>query len=201
MRASLLVLALTPTLLAAQAPEGFVVRPDGNGQAANVKVETMGPGWHVTTGPAAIIYKSADKASGDYEYTAKLHLFPEKGGHNEAYGLFIGGSDLAGPGQKYTYFLLRGDGTWRVKRRDGAKATDVTTTWAASDAIVKGKPDGSVANVVTIRVKGGKATFSVNGKEVYSTDASKIDTNGTPGWRINHNLSVHVDNVALKTGG
>jgi VCBS repeat-containing protein len=196
-----IALALTPTLLSAQLPAGWAVRPDDAGKAAEVKVETMGPGWHVTTGPGGVIYRTADKATGTYEFGAKLHLFPEKGGHNEAYGLFIGGSDLAGAAQKYTYFVIRGDGTWKVKRRDGAKATDVTTGWTANPAIVKGKADGSVANLVTISVTGAKVSFLVNGTEVYSTDASKVDAGGTPGLRINHNLSVHVENYGIKVGG
>jgi hypothetical protein len=201
MKSSLLAtLILTPTLLAAQLPEGWTARPD-EGKVADIKMDVMGPGWHVTTGPAAVIYRTADKATGNYEFSAKLHLFPEKGGHNEAYGLFIGGSDLAGAAQKYTYFVIRGDGTWKVKRRDGAKATDVTPGWTANAAIVKGKADGSVANLVSIAVKGGKAHFSVNGTEVYVTDAAKVDANGTPGLRINHNLSVHVENYGIRVGG
>lgn len=194
-----LILATTP--LAAQVPAGWTVRPDDDGKAAEVKMETMGPGWHVYTGPGTILYRSTDKATGDYEFGAKLHLFPEKGGHNEAYGLFLGGSDLTGAAQKYTYFVIRGDGTWKVKRRDGAKAADVTPGWTANPAIVKGKAEGSVANLVTIAVKGGKVSFRVNGTEVYSADASKLDVNGTPGLRINHNLSVHVENLTIKVDG
>lgn len=194
-----LALALTPGLLAAQLPSGWTARPDDGGKVAEVKVDPMGAGWHVTTGPGGIIYRSADKATGNYEFHAKLHLFPEKG-HGEAYGLFIGGSDLTGAAQKYTYFLLRGDGTWKVKRRDGAKTADVTPGWTASPAIVKGKADGSVANLVAIVVQGAKVSFQVNGTEVYSTDASKVDANGTPGLRINHNLSVHVENYGIKVG-
>lgn len=200
MRASLLALALTPALLSAQLPAGWSARSD-EGKTDGIKMEAMGPGWHVTTGPAAAIYRSADKATGNYEFSAKLHLFPAKGGHNEAFGLFIGGSDLTGAAQKYTYFVIRGDGTWKVKRRDGAKASDVTPGWTASPAIVKGKDDGSVANLLSIAVKGGKVHFSVNGTEVYSTDATKVDANGTPGLRINHNLSVHVENYGIKVGG
>jgi hypothetical protein len=200
MRISLIALALCPTLLAAQLPAGWTARPDEGGKVAEVKLDPMGPGWHVTTGPGGIIYRAADKATGDYEFSAKLHLFPEKG-HGEAYGLFVGGSDLAGAAQKYTYFVIRGDGTWKVKRRDGAKTSDVTPGWTANSAIVKGKPDGSVANLVTIAVKGGKVSFQVNGTEVYATEASKVDANGTPGLRINHMLSVHVENYGIKVGG
>lgn len=200
MRLSLFVLALTPSLLSAQIPAGFTARTD-EGKVTDVKMETMAPGWHVTTGPATILYRSADKATGDYEWNAKLHLFPAKGGHNEAYGIFVGGSDLAGAGQKYTYFIIRGDGTWKVKRRDGAKVTDVTPGWTANDAIVKAKADGPVANLLAVVVKGGKASFQVNGKEVYSTASSNVDTNGIPGVRINHELSIHLESMAIRVGG
>jgi hypothetical protein len=29
-------------------------------------------------------------------------------------------------------------------------------------------------------------------------DAAKVDTNGTPGLRVNHNLNLHVEGFAIK---
>jgi hypothetical protein len=178
-------------------PPGWAVRVD-EGTPAQVKLATMAPGWHVNTATSAIFYRDKDQASGAYEVSAKMHLFPEGPGHLEALGIFIGGSDLQGPAQRYTYFIIRGDGTFKVKRRSGAAATDVSGNWIASPAIVRGKPEGSVANVLSIAVTHARVSFRVNGQEVYSAPAAGLDTDGIVGLRINHNLSVHVENLEVK---
>lgn len=65
-------------------PPGWSARPDEGGKPAEVKVEDMGRGWHVTTAASTIVYREQDKASGKYTFSAKLHLFPEAAGHREA---------------------------------------------------------------------------------------------------------------------
>jgi hypothetical protein len=177
-------------------PAGWVARPDDGGKLADVKFEGMAPGWHATLGSAAIIYRSADKASVPFTLTSKINLFPGSGDHAEAFGVFIGGQALDGPGQQYTYFLIRGDGTWKIKRRDGAKAEDVTKGWQASPAIVQGKSEGSVANTISVAVDKAKIHFSVNGTELWSGPTANAD--GIVGLRLNHNLSLHVGSLELK---
>ncbi len=178
-------------------PSGWSARVD-EGTAKQVALASMGQGWHATTATSTILYREADKASGSYEASVKLHLFPEGPGHLEAYGIFLGGKDLQGAGEKYTYFLIRGDGTFKVKKRAGASATDITRDWTPNAAIVKGKKEGSVANVLSVAVAKDKVSFRVNGTEVYSAPASSVDTDGIVGLRINHNLSVHVENLVVK---
>ena len=209
--ASLLPL-LIPALLAAQEqdhgttpkienggvfPAGWAARVD-EGTPAQVGLATMGSGWHAYTATSTILYREADKASGSYEISSKLHLFPEGPGHLEAFGIFLGGKDLQGAGEKYTYFLIRGDGTFKVKRRAGASATDITRDWTPNAAIVKGKKDGSVANLLSVAVAKDKVSFRVNGTEVYSAPAASVDTDGIAGLRINHNLSIHVETLTIK---
>ncbi len=209
---SSLLLLLSPALLAAQDhdhgatpkiehggefPAGWAARVD-EGTAAQVGFSAMAPGWHATTATSTIIYRDADKASGAYEVSSKLHLFPEGPGHLEAFGIFLGGKDLQGAGEKYTYFLIRGDGTFKVKRRAGASATDITRDWTSSAAILKGKKEGSVANLLSVVVAKDKVSFRVNGTEVYSAPASSVDTDGIAGLRINHNLNLHVENLTIK---
>jgi hypothetical protein len=179
-------------------PAGWHARLDEGGQPAQVKMETMPPGWHITTAAATILYRDQDQARGQYELSAKMHLFPEGPGHREAFGLFIGGRDLQGAGQAYTYFLIRGDGTWKIKRRDGANATDVTSGWTVNPAIVKSTGEGPVANVLSIVVAPDRVSFRVNGQEVYGAPAAGLDVAGQTGVRINHNLSVHLETLELK---
>ncbi len=179
-------------------PAGWSVRPDEGGKPTEVSLAVMAPGWHVLTATSAIMYRDQDVASGAYQVDAKIHLFPGGGGHEEAFGVFIGGKDLAGAGERYTYFLIRGDGTFKIKRRSGASATDVTKDWTQSTAIVRVKPSGPVANLISLVVGKDRVSFRVNGQEVYSAPAGSIDTDGIAGLRVNHNLSVHVESLEIK---
>lgn len=60
-----------------------------------------------------------DTAHGNFRAETKLFLFDTEG-RNEGYGLIIGGRDLEGDDQVYTYFLLRNSGEFLVKGRKGS---------------------------------------------------------------------------------
>jgi hypothetical protein len=207
---SLLALALAATPVAAQQPQhdpdrqvqgggklpaGWSARTDNNGPIANLKVEDMAPGWHVTTGPAVILYREADRANGAVHAVSKIHLFPSSG-HHESFGLLLGGQNLQTANQAYTYFLIRGDGKYLIKRRNGAEVTTLVD-WTDSDAIVKQKTDGPVANELSFDVAGDQVTFLVNGKPVHTAKASEVDTRGIVGLRVNHNLNLHVETLGV----
>jgi hypothetical protein len=176
-------------------PAGWTARTDNGGPLTNLKFEVMAPGHHVTTGPAAILYREADRADGPFHAVAKIHLFPASG-HAEAFGLFLGGQNLQAANQSYTYFLVRGDGMFAIKRRSGTNVSTVVD-WTASDAIAKGKPEGSVPNELSFAVGRDSVAFMVNGKTVQSLPASQIDTKGVVGFRINHNLNLHVEDLGV----
>ena len=176
-------------------PAGWAARTDRDAPVSGVKFVKMGEGWHVTSGPAAVYYREADKASGNYKVSASFSA--GKGQYPEGYGLVIGGSDLAGANQQYTYFLVRQDGKFLIKQRKGSSTSNVTSDWTDNAAVKQPGADGKATNELAVAVNGGKASFTVNGKEVYSTDASKIDTNGIVGLRVNHNLDVHVAGFAV----
>jgi hypothetical protein len=181
-------------------PAGWSVRPDEGGTPAGVKFVPMEPGFHLTMGTAAILYRAEDKASSPAHIIVTMHYFPKKGSpHEEGFGLFIGGKDLDGPAQRYSYFLVRGDGTFKVKRRNGAATTDVASkNWMASDAIPKADPAAASTRYdLSLLIKDGKVSFMVGGKEVYSGAAKDLDTDGIVGLRVNHNLSVHVQDFAI----
>lgn len=183
-------------------PPGWHARTDGNRPLANVKFDSMSVGHHVTLGPAAIFWRDADSASGSYSVEAKFWQFPSDThrDHREGYGLFIGGSALAVAGQRYTYFLIRDDGMYLVKRRMG-DSTWTVNGWAASDAIGKRAAQADTTkpleNTLTIRVAPSGATFLVNGKQVYAASAGQFDAQGTVGFRVNHNLSVHLGQLLI----
>jgi hypothetical protein len=177
-------------------PAGWKGRVDGTATLAGVKMMPMAGGVHFMTGPAGIYYKPVDNPSGAYETRATFTQM-EPAAHPEAYGLIIGGSDLEGAGQKYTYFLIRQDGKFMIKRRAGA-TTPTVSDWTDSAAIKKPDGSGKMTNTLAIEVGTEKVRFLVNGTEVSTAAAAQVDTAGIAGLRINHNLNVHVEGFTLK---
>jgi hypothetical protein len=185
-------------------PAGWHVRTEPNrqtGQPAsleNVKFATMGDGLHTTVGPAAIYWRDRDTISGTYHVVAKMSQMKNPA-HPEAFGIFIGGKNLADSGQTYTYFLVRPiDGMYSIRRRTAYMTRPTAIVeWTASDAVTKADANGSAMNELSIQVQGGKAKFMVNGKEVYTGDAANLDVNGVVGYRVNHNLDVHLGALGI----
>jgi hypothetical protein len=178
-------------------PAGWQARLDhASAGLEAVKFEPAGGGFHVTSGPAGIYFKPDQKAAGAYETHATFTQL-EPAAHPEAYGLFIGGADLQGENQKYTYFLIRQDGKFLIKKREGA-ATPSVMNWTEAAAIAKADASGRMKNTLSIEVGADKVRFLVNGTEVASQPKAQIETNGVAGLRINHNLNVQVDNFGVK---
>jgi len=185
-------------------PAGWHVRTEPNrqtGQPAsleNVKFTSMGDGLHTTVGPAAIYWRDRDTISSNYHVVAKMAQMKNPA-HPEAFGIFIGGKNLADSGQAYTYFLVRPiDGMYSIRRRASYMTRPTAVVeWTASDAVTKADSSGRAMNELSIQVQGGKAKFMVNGKEVYTGDAANLDVNGIVGYRVNHNLDVHLGPLGI----
>lgn len=179
---------------AAAAPAGWTVRADGKAEAANAKVAPMGQGLHVTTGPAVILYKADTKGSGPFHTLARFTQ-TKPAAHPEGYGLLFAGRNLEGAGQQYIYFLVRQDGSYLIKRRDGEKTSDISKGWVAHQAVKRPDSKGSATNLLEVdnKVDASKVTFKVNGQDVHSMDAAGLDLSGIVGLRVNHNLDLHVD--------
>lgn len=171
---------------------GWHAHTDRNAPLANVRFVPMGGGLHATLGPAAIFWRDADTVSGSY-HTVATFTQTKAPRHPEGYGLIFGGRDLAGAGQRYTYFLVRGDGTFLIKRRTGDSTSFVTPDWTANAAVVKAdSATGAATNELGVAVKGDSVRFLVNGKDVFVARASAVDVAGVVGYRVNHNLDVHL---------
>ena len=85
-----------------------------------------------------------------------------------------------------------------IKRRAGAD-TPTVVDWTDSAAIKKADASGKMINTLADRCREDKVRFLVNGTEVTSVDAAKVDTAGTPGLRVNHNLNLHVEGFAVRS--
>jgi hypothetical protein len=179
-------------------PAGWSARPDGEGDLKSVKFVIMEPGYHLTLGPATILYREKDRANGPFHTLATFHQM-KKLEHAEGYGLFFGGESLTAGDQRYIYFLVRDDGKYLIKRRDGANTAEITRGWTASPAIKKGDAQGRATNLLEIDAKRDptKVSFKVNGTTVHTADAKSMGTKGIVGLRANHNLDLHVEGFAV----
>ena len=174
-------------------PAGWTVRAD-RGDASGAKIAAMGKGIHVTTGPAIILYRSDTQGSGPFHTLATFtQTKPSK--HAEGYGLFVGGKALDGPAQQYLYFLVRQDGSYLIKRREGEKTSDVSKGWVQHAAVKKPDAKGTATNLLEVDNKRdpNRLGFLVNGQEVHATDAKGMGLDGIVGIRTNHNLDVHIE--------
>lgn len=177
-------------------PEGWEVRFDRSGSSMDdVTLVEMPPGMHVTTGPALIAYHPDSTAAGSYRLESETFLF-DPGTRREAFGFFIGGSDLQGAGQQYLYFLVRNGGEFLVKTRDGT-STGTVVDWTAHPAIVSYDPESgaNAKNVLAVEVEAGALRFFVNGEEVWVGSAGEAATDGVFGLRVNHGLNLHITSL------
>jgi hypothetical protein len=175
-------------------PAGWSARLDnGSTKAEGVSVAPMGTGMHIKSGPAGIYFRPVDKSS----TVSATFTQMEPSAHPEAYGVFIGGSDLQGPNQKYTYFVIRQDGKFLIKRRAGTETPSVIN-WTENAAVKKADASGKMTNAIAIHTDKEKAHFLVNGTEVAALPVAEIDVNGVAGLRVNHNLNVHIEGFTTK---
>ena len=94
----------------------------------------MNGGLHATTGPNIIFWDPQQTASGNYTVKATFTV-TKPPSHPVAYGLFIGGANLDQDSQKYSYFVIREDGQFLIKKRNGAATSNVAGDWAANPAV------------------------------------------------------------------
>ena len=177
-------------------PAGYSARTDRpDADITGAKYAASGNAWDVTTGPAHVVYSAGDTASGNYVVSTTIDQL-EKPSHPEAYGLILGGKDLEGAGQTYTYFLVRGTGDLLVKVREGDKTRDVLK-WAPNAGVAKEDGSGKATYALSAAVSADSVKFSVNGKQVAAVSKAGIPTDGIAGLRINHNLHLKVTPVSI----
>ncbi|MDE2943840.1 MAG: hypothetical protein OXT63_06490 [Gemmatimonadota bacterium] len=199
-------LVLLPLAAAAQEdklppPDGWLARADHGGDGVEA-LQEMPPGWHVTTGPAGIFYDPEARADGDFRVESTVFLFDPEG-RNEGFGVFIGGTDLQGDGQAYTYLLIRADGSVIVKRRDGDE-TSTLLEWTKHEAVVtwaaRGEGAATAKNVLFVEAGGDEVVFGVNEQEVFRTARTGQHVDGVVGLRVNHGLNLHFSSLEVTDG-
>ena len=195
-RISLAILALLVAAPAmAQSPAGMMARADRSTNAADpddvpdVTVMSVGNGFQVNTGPAAVVWNPANTASGSYNLSATFTL-QAPSDHANYYGLVYGGGDLDGAGQNYLYFLIAQNGTFLVKHRANDEAVHNVVDRTPHDAIVQPGDDGTSVNMLEVRVGADQTEFVINGTVVHTAPKSGMAsrTDGIWGVRVNHRI-------------
>lgn len=188
---------------AAASTSEWQVRADANHEAAGgFSLSPAEPGTRITSGSfSGILYRPGQSATGTYEVIASVHVLPGSR-RAEGYGVFVGGSDLDGDGQRYTYFLLRNDGKYLVKTREGS-GTSTVVDWTDSPAI-RTLPESaaageSAANTIVVRVTPNAVTLLVNGERVLRRPRGELPLDGIVGLRVNHGLELHVHALDIGT--
>ena len=197
-----LYLVLLAAPLAAQAPPGWKVRADdAKADMAKLEFAEMKPGFHVTTGPAVILWNPENTATGNFTIDSEIFFFREGSRDTEAYGILLGGRDLEGAAD-YVYFMLRNDGKYLVKHRAGNGDTHLISDWSAHPAVKvhDGTGGPTVKNVISVAAVTDSVRFSVNGQHVVSYPRSHMKPEGIVGIRVNHGLNLHFSKLAVKQG-
>jgi hypothetical protein len=174
----------------------------------NAKLATMGPGLHVTTGPAVTYWNPANKASGDYTVKATFNeqKYMNLNDHPHPYGIMIGGNDLGTDSQSFLYCAAYGNGTFIMRGFNGSTPFQLGGRRPTADEIVNkaaGK-DAPVKQEIGIQVKGDQVSCLINGKAVASYPKSDVvgpgklkSTDGVWGIRFAHNTEAHVSDLKM----
>lgn len=155
---------------------------------------TLTPGTPVVveTGPHALLWQEGVPELAP-PYVIRAEMRKRAGRLHEGYGIVFGGTALEGEEavQAYSYFLVRGDGSFLVKRRAGAE-TPVVRDWTRHPRINRDADGTGRSNVMEVRVDADSATFVVNGAQVARVPAAQVGGRGRAGLRIAHDMTVEV---------
>jgi len=160
--------------------------------AAGVDLSAAGDSLMVVTGPHTILWPTAAQELAP-PYTVRATFEKRHGRLHEGYGILFGGSGLEGPeaGQVYSYFLVRGDGSYLVKRRQGAE-TPVVRDWTQQVALNRDREETGRPNELEVVVGTTEVAFRVNGTEVARVPAGELSVRGLAGIRTAHEVSLVV---------
>lgn len=167
---------------------------------------TMGPGFHVTTGPATTYWNTASNLTGNYTVSASFSEAKQTMSHPHPYGVMVAGKNLDTDKPEALYCAAYRNGTFIFR---GFSGTAQRGTFQlngprgeANEAVnkVEGN-DTPVKQDVAISVQGDNVSCSINGKVVSTKtkaemigDGKLTSLDGFAGVRFAHNTDAHVSN-------
>lgn len=152
----------------------------------------MPPGWHVTTGPGAILYDPEHAARGRFDVEAEMFLFPEAS--DAGYGIFIGGDGLDTEDRTYLSFVIRRDGSAAVLQVRGSESVTLVP-WSRNEAVLPHGGTGTVRNTLTIEVGATEIVFSANGTAIARLPREAAPVDGAFGFRIGAGINLHMTSL------
>lgn len=176
-------------------PDGWKARLDdpAGKDAGTVQVEKDAVIF--SGGPGGIYYKPGDKAEKDYTVKAaftQTKILPAP----QAYGLFVSGADLDKNTYRYTAFLVRQDGKYRIVTSNAGKDT-VVVDWRPAAPMIE--PKGvKPTNTLEIRALQNAVHFLIGDKELYQMPREKAGADGVAGVRLGPGLNVQVTKLEVK---
>lgn len=154
----------------------------------------MPPGWHMTTGPGALVFDPAVMARGRFSLEAEIFLFP--GDSQNEYGIFIGGSGFDQDRPSYSAFVVRRDGSAAVFENKFGKK-EFLMQWSRKDGVLAHPGKGTVKNILRVDAELDSIIFSVNNSEVNRMPRESISTSGQFGFRIGGDVNVHASRLDM----
>lgn len=181
-------------------PAGYRARTDRAAQQISQVSYAAGENgaMEITTGPAHVLWRDADTVSGPFTARATVEQLAAPS-HAEAFGLIVGGRDLEADGQRYTYFLVRGDGRYMINVREGATVRPLVA-WTESASVPKQDAQGVARYDLQVQGTADSLVFSVNGKRAGAVARAGLPADGIVGLRVNHNLRVRATPVTVTKG-
>ena len=181
--------------VAAQVPDGVLMRVDRSSDPQDpddvpeVTITAVGDGFQVSTGPAVMLWREDQRASGNYTLSGRFTLL-EPSAHRNYYGLVFGGRNLNSENQWYLDFMVAQTGEFLVINRIDNANTNYLVSHMEHSAIQRPDANGQSVNDLAVRINGDRIEFVVNGTVVHATErsGSLLDTNGLYGVQIDHVL-------------
>lgn len=142
----------------------------------------------------------ADAQSLEPPYRVEATFRKRSGRIHEGMGLVFGASDLEGPEaqQSYGYFLIRGDGSFLIKKREGA-ATPVVQDWTAHPDIQRDGEGTGRPNEMVVEVTTSEVSFFVNGTRVAQIPSDRLPVRGVAGIRAAHEVELEISGFKVDT--
>ena len=176
-------------------PEGWKARLDDPAAKETGTVQVEKDAVVFTGGPGGIYYKTDGKAEKDYTVVAaftQAKTLPAP----QPYGLFISGADLDKDTFRYTAFLVRQDGKYRIVTVNNGKET-VVVDWRTASPMLE--PKGvKPTNTLEVRALQNGIHFLIGDKEVHQMPRDKAGADGIAGVRLGPGLNMQITKFEVK---
>jgi hypothetical protein len=196
---------------------GWMGKVDAREAASGLAIKdqlftSMGPGIHVTTGPATTYWKTDTNLKGDFTVSASFSESKQTMDHPHPFGIMVAGKNLESDKPEALYcaayrngqFIFRGFSSTSTARGGVYQPTGNGRQQTNPAVNVEADKEKPVKQTVSISVKGDKVSCSINGTEVQSyTKAEMIgdgklsSLDGFVGLRFAHNTDAHVSDFKI----